>query len=669
MTSPRPRGSLDEHLATLGVVPGLDLALDATITPQTLARESGASASPPSERSVGALPRLALSGAAGQGDRVDPTASADLELLGVIGEGGMGRVHLARQRSLGREVAIKMLKDEAALGTHATEMLRAEATIMGRLEHPNVVPVHAVGLDGAGRLVLVMKRIEGAPWRDLLHDPAHPRWQELAPRLEDRLDAHLGVLAQVANALELAHQRGIVHRDVKPENVLLGAYGEVYLADWGIALRTEGAEGSDLVGTPAYMAPEMVAGLRANIDARTDVFLLGATLHEVLTGAPPHQGKTVHEVLLRAFDGEEPTYAADVPPELAAIARRAMAKDPSARFASARELRAAIDEVRRHRGAIALTQASRAQLAEIEAALSAPSTPGAARLDKLLTECRVGLATALREWPESTEARRALAQCLRLAVRHEIGRKSPVAARALLAELEGGDPALESAIAALELEANEREAELARLRSLDQDADLSIGLVPRAVMLVSLLLAGLVVSGIATFQSQGDPSRLDAWDIVRFSSLVFGTMCALLVVFGRRLLANAIGARTTVLFLLGTGGLVVHRIVAALLGIAPRATLTTDLVLLAIVASASGTVIPRGALSAIPVLLGIGAALAWPDHTAVVFSAATVSMVLVLMVVGLLELRRNRPTAGATAPRPDGSADRRPPPADDTRSK
>ncbi len=665
MASSDSTPSIEEHLATLGVVPSLDLALDATITPETLARQSGGPMAP-AGRSVGELPRIALSGVDGPGVAAEPSTGADLEILGVIGEGGMGRVHLARQRSLGREVAIKMLKEEVA-GAHQSEMLRAEATIMGRLEHPNVVPVHAVGLDGAGRLVLVMKRIEGAPWRDLLHDPEHPRWQELAPRLEDRLDAHLGVLAQVGNALELAHRRGVVHRDVKPENVLLGAYGEVYLADWGIALRTEGAEGSDLVGTPAYMAPEMVAGVRANIDARTDVFLLGATLHEILTGAPPHHGKSVHEVLLRAFDCEAPVYDDHVPSELAFIARRAMAKDPSARFASAREMRVAIDEVRRHRGAIALTHAARGQLAEIEAALAAPGSPAAARLDRLLTECRVGLATALREWPESTEARRALAQSLRLAIRHEIARRSPVAARALLSELEGSDAALEREVVALEAEAREREAELARLRSLDQDADLSVGIVPRAVMLVSLLVAGMIVSAIATSQTDGDTSRLGAWDIVRFSGLVFGTMCALLVIFGRRLLANAIGARTTVLFLLGTGGLVVHRAVAAMLGVEPRATLTMDLVMLAIVIVASGTVITRGVLAVIPLVAGLGAALAWPEHTPLVFSLSTVSMVIVLMIVGLLELRRGAARVKG-AKTPADSADRPRPPSDDTRS-
>jgi len=640
------REDIEAHLATLGIDASIDLALDATITPETLARskEHGASSV---AASVGPLPRIALSGAAPH-DARDGIAvgSADLEILGVLGEGGMGRVHLARQRSLGRDVAIKMLKDEVSDAT-AMEMLRVEATIMGRLEHPNVVPVHAVGLDGAGRLLLVMKRIDGAPWRDLMRDPEHPRWQALAPRREDRLDAHLSVLVQVANALELAHQRGVIHRDVKPENVLLGSHGEVYLADWGVALRTDDATGQDLVGTPAYMAPEMVEGVRSRMDARTDVFLLGATLHEILTGAPPHRGATVQATLLAAFHAEPRIYDASVPSELAAIARRAMASNPSDRHPSALAFRRAIDEVRTHRGSIAMTRSAHGLLADLDATFADPSAPRD-EVDRKLTECRFALSSALREWPANAEAAHALERCLRLSIRHEIARENAEAARAIYRELVTKDAALDAEITALEAKVSARASELARLRSLDADRDLSVGLGARVVMLGTMVSIGIGMSLFVAAQG-GGAGDFGPWDVVRFGGLVFGALCLVALVFAKRLLANAIGRGITAILLLSTGGLFVHRVVAAAYGVPPAATLTMDLVVLGVSAGAAGTMLPRTAWAAAPAAIGILIAFALPDRVPMVFSMTTLAMMAVLIVTGALELRA-RGLIGARRP-------------------
>src|SRR5262249_35011988 len=151
-----------------------------------------------------------------------------------------------------------------------------------------------------------MKHVEGVSWRDLLRDGAHPAWAKVGAPGEDRLVSHLQILMQVCNAVEFAHRRGLIHRDIKPANVMVGEFGEVYLLDWGIAARTgilaeasshlgeSGAEPTPrMLGTPAYMAPEMLSRKVGPIDERTDVYLLGATLHEVLTGRPRHVGSTL----------------------------------------------------------------------------------------------------------------------------------------------------------------------------------------------------------------------------------------------------------------------------------------------------------------------------------------------------------------------------------------
>jgi serine/threonine-protein kinase len=144
--------------------------------------------------------------------------------------------------------------------------------------------VYSLSLDEAGLPVLVMKRIEGVTWGQLLRDPA-----AMAKHAPDRppLDEHLRILGQVCNAVHFAHARGVVHRDLKPDNVMVGAFGEVYVVDWGIA--TAFGPATQLAGTPAYMAPEMLGTPGARLSAKTDVYLLGAMLFEVLVGRAPHQ--------------------------------------------------------------------------------------------------------------------------------------------------------------------------------------------------------------------------------------------------------------------------------------------------------------------------------------------------------------------------------------------
>jgi serine/threonine-protein kinase len=240
---------------------------------------------------------------------------------------------------------VKRLVPEAS-GEEAIRALVQEARVTGSLEHPNIAPVHALGADAHGRPVMVMRRIHGTPWSALLRDKQAPDWAPAG----DALAGHLEILLQVCNAVWFAHSRGIIHGDLKPDNVMLGAYGEVYVVDWGAALSTREDDPRGLpwagavrtvTGTPAYMAPEMI-GLGAAISVRTDVFLLGAVLHEMVTGAPPHAGASMYDAMKTAFVARPLAYAPSVPAELAAICQRAMASDPADRFPDAHALRGAV---------------------------------------------------------------------------------------------------------------------------------------------------------------------------------------------------------------------------------------------------------------------------------------------------------------------------------------
>jgi len=167
-------------------------------------------------------------------------------------------------------------------------------------EDARSLPRFEVSANGAP--LLVMKKIQGATLEELMHQAAHPEWPALLLRHGDRIAVFVEVLMRVAEALHFAHTKAIFHRDIKPANVMVGSFGEVYLLDWGVALR--GSEAKDapieIVGTPQYMAPEMVRAEAEAIDARTDVYLLGATLHALLTGTPRHTGDGLPLLLFAA---------------------------------------------------------------------------------------------------------------------------------------------------------------------------------------------------------------------------------------------------------------------------------------------------------------------------------------------------------------------------------
>ena len=375
------------------------------------------------------LPRVSFSGA---GD-------GDFELGGLLGEGGMGQVHNALQRSIGREVAIKRIRPVHRENARLVEELLAEARVTGALEHPNIVPVYYLGCDRHGLPIIVMKRIDGAPWSALLDDPEHPL---LSDAREDPLGRHLAILGQVCRAVHYAHSRHIVHRDLKPSNVMVGSFGEIYVVDWGLALaldpRTGCAAAAATAGTPAYMAPEMADSSLGPITGRTDVFLLGAMLYELMTGGPPWRGELVEEVLETAATCDlDPLLAGCRPAGLVEICRRAMSPDPAARYESAEALRLALESFSRRRGATSLAAHASLRLGELRALLGDGyelSPSGQARLHGLFGECRFGYQRALAEWPENQAVARERLDAYTLMIEFELSARRPGAAAVLLGE-------------------------------------------------------------------------------------------------------------------------------------------------------------------------------------------------------------------------------------------
>jgi serine/threonine-protein kinase len=434
-------------------------------------------------------------GPAGSGAGRAPSA---LALHGTLGEGGMGVVRLGTQLRLGREVAVKELRENRRGELPALKMLQ-EAWVAGALEHPNIVPVYDIELDDGDSPQIVMRRIQGTPWSELLRDADAVRAREGGGEL---LDWNLRVLLQVCNALRFAHSRGIVHLDVKPQNVMLGPYGEVYLLDWGLAcaLVDDGsgrlplaASVDEVIGTPAYLAPEMLARDGTLLSERTDVYLLGAVLYELLEGRPPHRGDTPLAVLYAAATGE-PDPPDDAPEELLAVCHRAMEREPARRFASVEEFARAVQGFLQHRGAQRLVEEAHKGLGRMESMLSVElvekqGESAVARrreVDELFAEARFGFRQALEQWPESEAARSGLRRALLLRTRFELREGDVAAAEALLRQVEHPPAELRAALVEAQNRAEADRARVAQLERMHRDQDPKYGGRTRTMAAVGL---------------------------------------------------------------------------------------------------------------------------------------------------------------------------------------
>ncbi|MBI2395301.1 MAG: serine/threonine protein kinase [Deltaproteobacteria bacterium] len=437
----------------------------------TIAQDPRATIEPPrhpisAREALGVLEAL-------RGDRAGKRSPLEVERT--LGEGGMGIVQLATQVSMGRKVAVKTLRKDHH-GEGATLRLLREAWVTGTLEHPNVVPVYDVGLDEHGAPVIVLKRIEGVHWGELLGDEATVRARF---RARDLLEWNLGILMHVCNAVHFAHSRGIVHRDLKPENVMIGEFGEVYLLDWGIAvsLRDDGSGRLPLArdvrepaGTPCYMAPESLAVDQSVISERTDVYLLGAILYEILTGEPPHTGADAVAVVASILS-KDPTFPDGAPSELARICAHALSRDPGARWESAEQFRRALEDYLEHRESETLAAEADASLAVMRQESSdrgAATSERRQRVYDAFGACRFGYREALRIWPGNEQARASFRAAITAMIELELEGRDVRAARVLLGELgELGavPPDLATRVGAL---AEEREAEALRTRELER---------------------------------------------------------------------------------------------------------------------------------------------------------------------------------------------------------
>ncbi len=508
-----------------------------TITP-TISR--GTSSSPAMET----LPPFQVDALAG--------SLADFRIVGPLGEGGMGVVSLAEQTALRRLVAVKQPKrgDQSAYGR-----VLDEAFIMARMEHPNVVPAYSLGRHQDGQPILVMKRVEGTSWEDVITGAA-----EVPGGGKADLAWHLRVLLQICNALRFAHARKVVHRDIKPENVMIGEFGEVYLLDWGVALSMDANAGEGIptvhtsrgiAGTPAFMAPEMTLDDTLSIDERTDTYLLGANLHMLITGSPPHHGRSLLEVFMKAYQSVPQDYEDDVPSELVEIMHKAMNREKKDRYQTVGAFAVAVDAYLEHRASFSLSDEASGVL---EKAIEAEHGT-----NKLLLEAEFGFRHALAIWDQNEAAKKGLQTTLETQIRSCLSNDEAVGARAALEQLVWPNDELRSAIEALENDLKERAERVGYLEAFEKNLDLRTGTRSRqrAVILMGIGFSLLSFSQVWTTRP-GQPETPPA-ELLQ----VFWRVSIIAVIgvglFWKKLTSNLANRRLVAFFASALGGILLLR--------------------------------------------------------------------------------------------------------------
>ena len=325
---------------------------------------------------------------------IEQNTNTDIEVSDVVlGEGGMGIVLEGTQNFPKRHVAIKRIKQR---NPYLEYLLQHEAMITGRLSHPNIIPIHILRPAGAHGPEVIMPLLKGNTLQNRLDQD------------DITLRSALFVLDQICNALCYAHANDVIHRDIKPENIMLGEFGDVYLVDWGIALDKQGplSKKPKLVGTPAYMPPEMAEGGLDSIDERTDVYLLGSTLHYILVKAPRHTGTDLESVLTQAKESAPYFYPNHIFSELGQLANQCCAPQKETRLQSVTSFQETLRQTIKHWDVMELILDAETVLRQLK------TTTTTDEAFPLFLQARALFTQAQKSWPEAKTAQKGLSLTL-----------------------------------------------------------------------------------------------------------------------------------------------------------------------------------------------------------------------------------------------------------------
>jgi serine/threonine-protein kinase len=438
----------------------------------------------------------------------------------------------------------------------------------------------------------------------------------------------------------------VLHRDIKPENVMIGSFGEVYVLDWGLAVSVDDApmspgldiprasEAVQTAGTPSYMAPEMLGGDPPRLSKRTDVYLLGAVLYEILNGEVPHVGERMIQVL-HSVARSETTFSVTEPAELVEICKRAMARDPNERIESAEAFRDAISDYLSHRASIALARETEKREDELRERLDRAGDANAGRdgereeaIAALFAECRFGYHQALASWPGNDRAGEGKRRVLSLMVRHALDEDDARGASRLLRELDAPNEALSRDVERALAEERARRDELERLRG---DRDPRVG--QRTRVVVSTVLGTIWTVGPVLAEVTGGSYGHGAAALA-LPPLVLLTVLVIVAWWKRDLV------RSTAINRQLTGATAITMIAEAALhsggaiaGLSPPQTQCIALVLFGVMSAAMGLMAAAPlVIPAVGYLLAFFIAARFPELRAYAQSAANLLLTIVAFI-------------------------------------
>lgn len=543
-----------------------------------------------------------------------------------LGAGGVGEVRLATQPALCRQVAVKVARVSGQQMARPERMLLREALVMGYLEHPNIVPIHVLARDESDELVVAMKRVEGDTLSHILRSRTHS------------LDELLDILLDVCKALDFAHQRGIVHLDLKPANVMVGPYGDTYLVDWGAAVAFRGdvpdtiprpLNDGKVRGTPAYLAPEMV--ICAPPMPHTDVYLLGGLLHVILTGRPPNAGDKPEDALRSAFHGSRREYPRKLPADLIMIAERALEREPERRYGSIGEMRKALLDYRSTAAARDVHRSAQRRIDKLQETLA--TERDASAVYAAFGAARQLLKDAAGLYNDADRTRPDEQKLLTQMIRWELSAGDPKAALRLVHELPELDAELEhqvnQAVAAQELEMSE-------LNELRRQMDPKVANMSKAVMFAAI---GAVIAAIHVIPTAlGLPTS--ATQVLGGHVAYLAVLAVLTAVMRDRLFATFVNRQVILLiWVLSLFGLVL-RVGVALETVQLGYAIGLDLALVALVSAFGGATLDRRvwAAPAWYAAATIGC-FTWPEHGTSFFAGGhffgLLSVAIAFAVTGL----------------------------------
>ncbi len=505
---------------------------------------------------------------------------------GILGEGGMGVVYLAEQPILNREVAIKKIRFPSRAKTLA---LLEEARITGLLEHPGVVPIHQIIWKAeTEEIEVVMKRVQGTTLADMLSK------ENLFKNPEPILKS----LIKICEALEYAHSKGIIHRDIKNENIMIGEFGEAYLLDWGIALdmNRKSSHSTCLAGTLSNMAPEMLRGNLNKVNEQTDIYLLGASIHELLTNEYRHSGDTVDELISQIEKSEPYKYGEDVPSEIGKLINACCHKDMDKRPKSVSIIRKKLESFIQIRQAHELCKSALISLKDFQNLVNDGNLNHnkTIELHNKFHLARFGFEHALSIAPGMETAKQGLISAINGMFRYFIDKKQYQAAKLFKESTHLLDDVLLNQFDTIWQEKQKAENEKLRLQKIGERNDPNKSTKERIVLGLCVVLIMSLMSYLLSKNETPGPDSLQPDELFVQTIVLLIPIAIVLITMRKKLLYNQHGFRASV----GIAGAVLamffHRWIGLKYGVQTEAIIFTDTFIVALAFSNTAPAIPSG---------------------------------------------------------------------------